>query len=83
MVRDRSRLRRGCVPLRTGGDDDDGGVLLRSRLGDGRGWYVLDAVDVAAARTLLGQRVGTLGEVALDEWYATDLLVDLPLRVRG
>ena len=62
---------------------DDGGVLLRSRLGDGRGWYVLDAVDVAAARTLLGQRVGTMGEVALDEWYATDLLVDLPLRVRG
>jgi uncharacterized protein YciI len=32
---------------------DDGGVLLRSRLGDGRGWYVLDAMDVAAARALL------------------------------
>jgi len=62
---------------------DDGGVLLRSRLGDGRGWYVLDAVDVAAARTLLGERVGTLGEVTMDDWYATDLLVDLPLRLRG
>lgn len=62
---------------------DDGGVLLRSRLGDGRGWYVLDAVDVAAARALLGERAGAMGEMALDEWYATDLLADLPLRVRG
>lgn len=62
---------------------DDGGVLLRSRLGDGRGWYVLDSVDVAAARAQLGERKDALGEVAMDEWYATDLLVDLPLRVRG
>jgi hypothetical protein len=58
-------------------------VLLRSRLGDGRGWYVLDAVDVAAARTLLGARASAMGEVVMDEWYATDLLVDLPLRLRG
>jgi uncharacterized protein YciI len=62
---------------------DDGGVLLRSRLGDGRGWYVLDAVDVAAARTLLGARASAMGEVVMDEWYATDLLVDLPLRLLG
>lgn len=62
---------------------DDGGVLLRSRLGDGRGWYVLDAVDVGAARALLGERVSALGEAVMDEWFATDLLVDLPLRLRG
>ena len=61
---------------------NDGGVLLRSRLGDGRGWYVLDAANVEAARTLLGERAGAMGEVALDDWYATDLLADLPLRVR-
>jgi uncharacterized protein YciI len=62
---------------------DDAGVLLRSRLGDGRGWYVLDAKDRAAADALLGARKGAMGEVALDEWYATDLLADLPLRVSG
>jgi hypothetical protein len=44
---------------------------------------VLDAVDVAAARTLLGARASAMGEAVLDEWFATDLLVDLPLRLRG
>lgn len=62
---------------------DDGGVLLHSRLGDGRGWYVLDATSRAAAQAWLGARAEALGEIALDEWYATDLLVDLPLRVRS
>jgi hypothetical protein len=44
---------------------------------------VLDAVDVGAARALLGERVSAMGEVVMDEWYATDLLVDLPLRLLG
>jgi uncharacterized protein YciI len=62
---------------------DDGAVLLRARLHDGRGWYVLDAKDLAAAQQLLQGRADALGAHTLDEWYATDLLVDLPLRVRA
>ncbi len=62
---------------------DEGAVLLRARLLDGRSWYVLDAKDLAAAQQLLQGRRDALGAHALDEWYATDLLVDLPLRVRA
>jgi uncharacterized protein YciI len=57
-------------------------ALLVGQLEGGRALVLLDAKDLAAAEAILAPLRPRLGEVALDEWYATDLLVDLPKRGR-
>jgi uncharacterized protein YciI len=51
-----------------------GQLLLRADLDGTRALAVLDAVDLAAAQALLGERGPRLGEHALDEWFGSDLL---------
>lgn len=55
-------------------------ALLVGQLEDGRAVVVLDAKDQAAAKALVEPVQAQLGAFTLDEWYASDLLVDLPLR---
>ena len=55
----------------------DGTVLLLARLDGTRALAVLDAKDVADARTKLGPVAERLGDYALDDWYATDRLEHL------
>lgn len=55
-------------------------VLMFARLDGGRALVLLDAKDLAAATAAIAPLQAQLGAFTLDEWYATDLLVDLPLR---
>lgn len=55
-------------------------VLLWGRCADGRGVLLLDAVDLDAAQGLLAPVAARLGTHALDEWYGSGLLVELPRR---
>lgn len=55
-------------------------VLMFARLEGARAFVLLDAKDVAAADALLAPLRQRLGPCTLDEWFATDLLVDLPKR---
>lgn len=55
-------------------------VLLAARCDDGRGLFLLDALDLAAAQALLAPQLAKLGTCELDEWFGSGLLVDLPKR---
>jgi uncharacterized protein YciI len=55
-------------------------TLLVGRLDRGRTLVLLDAKDRAAAEAIVAPLRAQLGEVTLDEWMGTDLLVDLPFR---
>jgi uncharacterized protein YciI len=55
-------------------------VLLPARCEDGRGLFLLDALDLDAAQALLAPHEATLGSCELDEWFGSGLLVDLPKR---
>lgn len=55
-------------------------VLLAARCEDGRGLFLLDAIDLAAAQALLTPQLAKLGTCELDEWFGSGLLVDLPQR---
>lgn len=52
-------------------------VVLFADLDDTRALVILDAKDLVAARELLGARAEQLGAHTLDEWFASDLLVEL------
>jgi uncharacterized protein YciI len=56
-------------------------VLLLGQLDGRRAFVVLDAKNLDAATQLLAPVAPQLGTFTLDEWFATGLLVDLPLRV--
>lgn len=53
------------------------GVILWGDLADGRGLAILDAQDVAACTTLLGERAAQLGPHVLDPWSASRELSNL------
>ena len=55
-------------------------VLLAARCEDGRGLFLLDVLDLAAAQALLTPQLAKLGTCELDEWFGSGLLVDLPQR---
>lgn len=55
-------------------------VLLAARCDDGRGLFLLDALDLAAAQALLAPHAVQLGTCELDEWFGSGLLVDMPKR---
>lgn len=55
-------------------------ALLVGRLEDGRAVVVLDAKDQTVASALVAPLLGQLGTFTLDDWYASDLLVELPRR---
>lgn len=55
-------------------------VLLAARCDDGRGLFLLDALDLAAAQALLAPHTAKIGNCELDEWFGSGLLVDLPKR---
>lgn len=59
---------------------DDPAVLLAARCDDGRGLFLLDALDLAAAQALLAPPRAQLRTCELDEWFGSGLLVDLPKR---
>ncbi len=59
---------------------DSPSVLLAARCDDGRGLFLLDALDLAAAQSLLASQQAQLGTCELDEWFGSGLLVDLPKR---
>lgn len=55
-------------------------VLLSARCEDGRGLFLLDALDLDAAKALLAPHAAHLGNCELDEWFGSGSLVDLPKR---
>jgi uncharacterized protein YciI len=59
-----------------------GKVILWARLDDARGFAILDATDVAACETLLGDRRARLGPHVIDPWFASGELVKLPTMPR-
>lgn len=53
-------------------------ALLVGRLDGERGWAVLDAKNLAAAETLLGEAKSRIGKCTLDDWFASGGLEKLP-----
>jgi uncharacterized protein YciI len=55
-------------------------VLLAARCEDGRGLFLLDAIDQVVAYELVAPHAVQPGDCELDEWFGSGLLVDLPKR---
>jgi uncharacterized protein YciI len=55
-----------------------GKVLLWAELDEKRAFAILDATDVAACETLLGERRGRMGAHVLDPWFGSGELMKLP-----
>jgi len=58
-------------------------TLLRGRIEGGLGWAVIDAPDPNAALELIGASHEHMGNIALDAWFATKGLEQLPTLVDG
>ncbi|MCY2959280.1 MAG: hypothetical protein NTY35_03865 [Planctomycetota bacterium] len=58
------------------------GVLLWGEFADGRALAFLDAKDLDACQTLLGDRAGRIGPYVLDPWFGSGELVKLPQMAR-
>jgi len=58
-------------------------TLLRGRLEGGQGWAILDAKDPDAALEMIGAAREHMGTVALDSWFATRGIEQLPTLVDG
>lgn len=54
------------------------GILLWGELADGRAIALIDAVDVDACASLLGERANSMGPFVMDPWYGSGELVKLP-----
>lgn len=57
-------------------------VLLSGRLDGTRACAIVDAENAAAARTALGDVLDRLRGPAIDDWFATDLVAELPRLMR-